>query len=107
MKLLDVVLAGLLFGAAHGVVAAENIEKDEYYTPHAQGCMLVGECTDDVNRVYSSGDLLHEFPDSDWDLISKEFDQIMVAFEQIGVNVYMGPTKYFPIGVRCVSHCKQ
>ena len=39
MKLLDVVLAGLLFGAAHGVVAAENIEKDEYYTPlHKVAC---------------------------------------------------------------------
>jgi len=104
MKLLDVVLAGLLFGAAHGVVAAEYIEEKDYFTPHAQGCMLVGECTDEVNRLYSSGDLRAEFPDSDWDLISEEFDHIMVAFEQIGVNVYMGPTKYFPVGVRGVYH---
>ena len=28
MKLLDVVLAGLLFGAAHGVVAAEYVEEE-------------------------------------------------------------------------------
>ena len=36
MKLLDVVLAGLLFGAAHGVVAAENIEKELLHTTCAR-----------------------------------------------------------------------
>ena len=104
MKLLDVVLAGLLFGAAHGVVAAENIEKDDYYTPHAQGCMLVGDCTDDVTRVNSSIDLLHAFPDANWDLVEHEFDKIMIAFHKIGVKVFLGPEKYFPIGVRGTYH---
>ena len=40
MKLLDVVLAGLLFGAAHGVVAAEYVEEKMNISHH----MRKGAC---------------------------------------------------------------
>ena len=48
----------------------------------------MGDCTDDVTRVNSSIDLLHAFPDANWDLVEHEFDKIMIAFHEIGVKVF-------------------
>ena len=32
-------------------VLADPIKEDEYFTPHAQGCMLLQECTDHVQEL--------------------------------------------------------
>ena len=103
MNLRNAILAGLMFGMAHGV--AVNAEPTKgYFTMDAMGCMLLKECTKDVERIYSSGDLRASFPDSDWNVVADEFDQIMVAFEQIGVHVHLADQKYFPVGHRGVYH---
>ena len=92
-----------MFGLAHGV--AVNAEPTKgYYTMDAMGCMLLKECTKDVEKIYSSGDLRAVFPDSDWDYVADEFDKIMVAFSQIGVDVHLADEKYFPAGHRGVYH---
>ena len=70
----------------------------------AMGCMLLKECTNGVDKIYSSGDLRAAFPDSDWDYVAQEFDDIMVAFKQIGVDVHLADDKYFPVGHRGVYH---
>ena len=75
-----------------------------YYTMDAMGCMLMKECTKDVERIYSSADLRAAFPNSDWDVVADEFDQIMDAFGQIGVDVHLADEKYFPVGHRGVYH---
>jgi hypothetical protein len=75
-----------------------------YYTHDAMGCMLLKECTDGVQKIYSSGDLRAAYPDSDWGVVSAEFDRIMVAFSQIGVDVHLADEKYFPPGHRGVYH---
>tara|TARA_B100002019_G_scaffold285305_1_gene294096 strand:+ start:5520 stop:6149 length:630 start_codon:yes stop_codon:yes gene_type:complete len=88
---------------SHGV--AVNAEPTKgYYSMDAMGCMLLKECTKDVQKIYSSGDLRAEFPDSDWDVVANEFDRIMVAFSQIGVDVHLADEKYFPVGHRGVYH---
>ena len=47
MKLRNAILSGLLFGMAHGI--AVNAEPTKgYYTMDAMGCMLLKECTKDV-----------------------------------------------------------
>tara|TARA_B100002019_G_C21177791_1_gene552059 strand:+ start:123 stop:797 length:675 start_codon:yes stop_codon:yes gene_type:complete len=101
------ILSGLLLGMAHGmtvpVYAQDKITKG-YHTMDAMGCMLLKECTDGVERIYSSGDLRAEYPDSDWDIVAEEFDRIMVAFSQIGVDVHLADSKYFPVGHRGVYH---
>ena len=103
MKLRNAILSGLMFGLAHGV--AVNAEPTKgYFTMDAMGCMLLKECTKDVERIYSSGDLRAAFPDSDWDYIADEFDQILVAFGQIGVDVHLADERYFPVGHRGVYH---
>ena len=103
MKLRNAILSGLMFGLAHGV--AVNAEPTKgYFTMDAMGCMLLKECKDGVEKIYSSGDLRAAFPDSDWDYVAAEFDKIMVAFAQIGVDVHLADSKYFPPGHRGVYH---
>ena len=81
MKLRNVILAGLMFGMAHGIVQAgeEKITKG-FYSMDAMGCMLLKECTKDVERINSSIDLMNAYPDANWDYVKDEFDQIMIAF---------------------------
>ena len=103
MKLRNAILSGLLFGMAHGV--AVNAEPTKgYYTMDAMGCMLLKECTKDIEKITSSDDLRAAFPDSNWNPIADEFDRIMKAFKQIGVDVHLADEKYFPVGHRGVYH---
>ena len=103
MKLRNAILSGLMFGLAHGV--AVNAEPTKgYFTMDAMGCMLLKECTKDVERINSSIDLEHAFPDSDWNAVRDEFDYIMIAFKNIGVHVHLADERYFPVGHRGVYH---
>ena len=70
----------------------------------AMGCMLLKECTKDVHRINSSIDLEHAYPDANWDAVRDEFDYIMIAFKNIGVNVYLADERYFPVSHRGVYH---
>jgi len=87
-------------------VALANEEKitKGFKSMDAMGCMLLKECTNGVDKIYSSSDLRAAFPDSNWDYVAQEFDDIMVAFKQIGVDVHLADDKYFPIGHRGVYH---
>ena len=103
MKLRNAILAGLMFGMAHGV--AVNAEPTKgYFTMDAMGCMLLKECTKDVEKITSSDDLRAAFPDSDLGYVADEFDKIMLAFAKIGVDVHLADQKYFPVGHRGVYH---
>ena len=92
-----------MFGMAHGMAANAEPTKG-YYSMDAMGCMLVKECTEDVERINSSIDLMNAFPDSDWDAVKDEFDLIMIAFKKIGVHVHLADERYFPVGHRGVYH---
>ena len=103
MNLRNAILAGLMFGMAHGV--AVNAEPTKgYFTMDAMGCMLLKECTKDVEKITSSDDLRAAFPDSDWGYVADEFDKIMRSFAKIGVDVHLADQKYFPVGHRGVYH---
>ena len=103
MNLRNAILAGLMFGMAHGV--AVNAEPTKgYFTMDAMGCMLLKECTKDVEKITSSDDLRAAFPDSDWGYVANEFDKIMRSFAKIGVDVHLADQKYFPVGHRGVYH---
>ena len=103
MKLRNAILSGLMFGLAHGV--AVNAEPTKgYFTMDSMGCMLLKECTKDIERINSSIDLEHAFPQSDWNAVKDEFDYIMIAFKNIGVQVHLADERYFPVGHRGVYH---
>ena len=75
-----------------------------YYTMDAMGCMLLRECTKDVQRVESIATIADAHPDSDFDFIADEFSRMLTALENVGVNVFLADEKYFPVGHRGVYH---
>ena len=99
-------IAATLASLTLGQVALANEDKitKGFYSMDAMGCMLLKECTKDVERINSSIDLERAFPQSDWSAVEEEFDVIMIAFEKIGVNVYLADERYFPVGHRGVYH---
>ena len=71
----------------------------------AMGCMLLRECTDGVKQVFSLLDISSEYPNTDdFYPFSDEFNRMLVALGQVGVNVFLADSKYFPVGHRGVYH---
>ena len=99
-KLIMSLLAAASF-AAPAFADDSKITKG-YYTMDALGCMLVRECTKDVQRVKSIDTIADAHPDSDFDIIADEFHRMLTALEYVGVNVFLADEKYFPVGHRGV-----
>ena len=86
-------------------VLADPIKQDEYYSNHSMGCMLLRECTDGVKQVFSLLDISSEYPNTDdFYFVADEFNSMLVALNQVGVNVFLAEEKYFPVGHRGVYH---
>jgi len=85
-------------------LANESKLKKGFYSMEALGCMMLRECTENVRRIKSIDDIRNEFPSSDFDLIADEFNQMLRSLDKIGVMVFLGPEKYFPVGHRGVYH---
>ena len=100
------IIASLVAAAAVALPALSDPLKDnEYYSNHSMGCMLLRECTDGVNKVFSLLDISSEYPNTDdFYPVANEFNNMLVALNQVGVNVFLAEEKYFPVGHRGVYH---
>ena len=97
----------LLAAAAMSAPAlADPITEDEFFTPHAQGCMLLQECTDHVQELKTVSDLNkhEELADSDYDVIADEFNSLVRSLNNVGAKVFLADIRYFPVGHRGVYH---
>ena len=104
MKRIIALAAGLVM-LSNPSMAKDPIDKDDYFTNHSMGCMLLQECTDDVQEVHSLLDVSSEYPyPNKFTFASNEFNQMLVALNQVGVKVYLADQKYFPVGHRGVYH---
>ena len=95
-----------LVAAASVVLPAHSdpLKDKEFNTMHSMGCMLLRECTDNVKRITSIQDIKDRYPDSDYNSVTDEFNDIISAFDKIGVGVFLADSKYFPVGHRGVYH---
>ena len=75
-----------------------------YYTYDAMGCMLLRECTKDVERVTSLQDFAVYHPDTDYSVIADEFNSMVRSLNAVGVKVFLAHPKYFPANHRGVYH---
>jgi len=73
-------------------------------TYDSMGCMLLGECTDDIQQVKSIRDIQKYYPRDNYGDVASEFDSILRALDLIGVKVFLADEKYFPPGHRGVYH---
>jgi hypothetical protein len=100
----------ILLAAAAAVLAvqpvlSDPIQESDYFTPHAMGCMLLGECTDDVKKVTSLLDISSQYQNTEsFTPLSFEFNSMLVSLNTIGVNVFLADEKYFEVGQRGVYH---
>jgi hypothetical protein len=101
-KQLIALIAGLSLTAAPAL--ADPIEPEDWFTPHATGCMLLGECTDDVAPIWGIDYLVQEYPVSNWNPVAEEFSRILNALTLIDVGVYLADQKYFEVGQRGIYH---
>ena len=106
MRLRNVIIAGLMFGMAHGVSVRADDSKitKGYHTNDSMGCMLLRECTNGVDKVESISTIADEYPDTDYSIVADEFNAMLVALKQIGVGVFLADSKYFPHTHRGVYH---
>jgi hypothetical protein len=99
------IIIALMTACLAAPVMAEPIKESDYNTPHAMGCMLLGECTDDVVKVYSMLDISSKYPNTqEFTGVTGEFHNILHSLNQVGVNVFLADPKYFPVGHRGVYH---
>ena len=80
------------------------LKDGEYNTMHSMGCMLLRECTDGIDKIESIDSIASEYPNTDYDIVADEFNSMLIAFEQIGVGVFLADEKYFPSMHRGVYH---
>jgi hypothetical protein len=100
------IIASLVAAAAVALPALSDPLKDnDYYTNHSMGCMLLRECKDEVKEVFNLLDVSSEYPNTnDFYPVANEFNSMLVALNQVGVNVFLADEKYFPVGHRGVYH---
>ena len=101
------IIAGLLLGAAHGmsVQAGEDKITKGYNSMDAMGCMLLQECNDNVDEVYSLLDISSQYENPErFTFAAHEFNTMLLTLHQIGVKVYLADQKYFPVNHRGVYH---
>ena len=100
-------IIGMMAAVSFGTpVLADPITEEEYFTPHAQGCMLLQECTDHVKELKTVSDLNKdkELADNDYSIIADEFDSLIRSLNAVGAKVFLADMRYFPVGHRGVYH---
>ena len=99
----SILIGTCLFGTTPVLAHEDKITKG-YHTMDAMGCMLVRECTNGVVEVESIATIADEYPNTDYSSVADEFHAMLVAFNQVGVGVFLADSKYFPVGHRGVYH---
>ncbi len=104
-KMMIAALAATSMATATVVFANESKITKGYNTYDSMGCMLLGECTDGVDEVFSTLDISSEYVDPErYTYIAAEFNSMLSALNQVGSKVYLADAKYFPHGHRGVYH---
>ena len=101
------IIMSLLAAAAMSAPAlADPINEEHYFSAHAQGCMLLLECTDHVQELKTVSDLNknEELADIDYSIVADEFNSLVRSLNAVGAKVFLADMRYFPVGHRGVYH---
>ena len=97
----------LLAAASFATTASADESKitKGYNSMDAMGCMLVRECTNDVDEVHSLLDISSEYTNTEeFTPVAYEFNSMLQAMKAIGIKVYLADQRYFPVMHRGVYH---
>jgi hypothetical protein len=94
----------LLLAASPAFAGEDKITKG-YNSMDAMGCMLVRECTKDVDEVHSILDISSQYPNTEeFTPHALEFNNLLMSLNQVGSKVFLADQRYFPVGHRGVYH---
>jgi hypothetical protein len=94
----------LLLAATPAFAGEDKITKG-YNSMDAMGCMLVRECTKDVDEVHSILDISSQYPNTEeFTPHALEFNNLLMSLNQVGSKVFLADQRYFPVGHRGVYH---
>jgi len=100
-----IILSLLASAALVAPVSADPLKDSEYFTMHSMGCMLLGECTDDVEEIASILDVSSQYSNTEqFYSVANEFNNMLSSLDAIGVKVFLADQKYFPVSHRGVYH---
>ena len=100
-----IILSLLASAALVAPVSADPLKDSEYFTMHSMGCMLLGECTDDVEEITSILDVSSQYSNTEqFYSVANEFNNMLSSLNAIGVKVFLADQKYFPVSHRGVYH---
>ena len=100
-----IILSLLASAALVTPVSADPLKDSEYFTMHSMGCMLLGECTDDVEEITSILDVSSQYSNTEqFYSVANEFNNMLSSLDAIGVKVFLADQKYFPVSHRGVYH---
>ena len=98
-------LAALMALSPLAALADESKITKGYNSMDAMGCMLVRECTKDVDEVHSILDISSQYPNTEeFTPHALEFNNLLMSLNQVGSKVFLADQKYFPKGHRGVYH---
>ena len=104
-KFLYALLATASIGMTSVALAHEDKITKGFYSYDAMGCMLLRECTDDVDEVFSLLDISSNYDNAEsFTPVAIEFNNMLMSLNQVGVKVYLADEKYFPLSHRGVYH---
>ena len=75
--------------------AVAEVGPEHDHTKHAQGCMMLMECTEGVTEINSAADLELLYPRVDWTEYRAEADAILRDLAELGIPVHVGAPRYF------------
>ena len=102
-KILLSLLAGVSITGCTPAAASYDLQVEDHFTNGSMGCMMMRECTKEVKEVKSIKDV-ENYQKSKHPLIKKEFNDLVKALNDVGVNVYIAPQYYFLVGTRGVYY---
>ena len=104
-RFLPALAATFAIGLSHVALANEDKITKGFYTMDAMGCMLLRECTKDVEEVFSILDVSSKYSNTEeFTPQALEFNNMLTSLNQIGVKVYLADERYFPVGHRGAYH---
>ena len=103
--LLPALLATASIGMASVALANEDKITKGFYSYDAMGCMILRECQDGVDEVFTMLDVSSNYKNVEaFTPVAQEFNLMLSSLNQIGVKVFLADDKYFPPGHRGVYH---
>ena len=89
-KFLYALLATASIGMTSVALAHEDKITKGFKSYDAMGCMLLRECTDDVDEVFSLLDISSNYDNAEsFTPVANEFNNMLMSLNQVGVGVYL------------------